>query len=73
MERLLVNRPDVPGPETGPNECLFEIPVPLRIHAEPVLFQRRPEKKSTVKLFRDSIRSFFALLKFRKDRVRRRA
>jgi hypothetical protein len=40
----------------------------LRIHSVPVLFRRRPEKQSTVNLFRDSMRSFSALLRFSAER-----
>lgn len=40
----------------------------LRIHTEPVLFERNPEKKSTVRLVRDSIRSLVGLLRFAKNR-----
>lgn len=42
----------------------------LRIHAEPVEFRRKPEKKSTVRLFRDSCRSFVCLFRFARERAR---
>lgn len=37
----------------------------LKISEIPILFQRRPEKKSTVKLFRDSCLYFVKLLEFK--------
>ncbi len=42
----------------------------LRIHQEPVLFDRKQNKISTVKAFSDSVRSFKALLDFRRRRAR---
>lgn len=39
----------------------------LKISEIPILFQRRPEKKSTVKLFRDSWEYFVRLLEFKNE------
>lgn len=44
----------------------------LRIRSEPVLFQRKPEKASTVRLLRDGYQSLAALVRFRKERSQRR-
>lgn len=42
----------------------------LKVSEIPILFQRRPEKKSTVKLFRDSWEYFVRLLQFKKEVIK---
>lgn len=43
----------------------------LKISEIPILFQRRPEKKSTVKLFSDSWEYFVRLLEFKNEMIKK--
>lgn len=42
----------------------------LHVHSEPVLFERRKDKKSTVRLLRDGMRSIVCLVRFARERAK---